>query len=204
MAEHSSRTWVLFTFFALGTAVGAAAQEERHEDHEELRAMLRTVKDALVAKEVDRLAPILDVGFTIITVDQQRFKGLAEFKAYWNGLFREDKALLKSVAVNPQADELTRFLGEDTGISTGTSEDRYEFADGETRVMKVRWSAVVHKVGGHWKLVSLHIGTNLLDNPVLDAAKRMLAKVGGGALLAGIVLGAIGGYATGRRSPRRA
>ena len=91
------------------------------------------------------------------------------------------------------------FLDDNTGVSYGVSNDRYSFLDGDVRDMKSRWSAVVQKDGGAWKLVSVHFSTNLLANPVLDAAK---SSVRNAAIIAGaimLVVGVVAGFLLGRR-----
>lgn len=70
-----------------------------------------------------------------------------------------------------------------------TSDGRYTFKDGDVRQMKSRWSAVVQKDGDTWKLASVHFSTNLLDNPVLDAARKAVQKT---ALIAGAIGIAVG------------
>jgi len=44
------------------------------------------------------------------------------------------------------------------------------------------------KVGDQWKLVSLHLSTNVFDNPLLDEYREMLWYVGFGAFGAGLIL----------------
>lgn len=177
-------------------ASSVSAQDARQQDHEELRALLRTVSQAISGRDFTALASVLDREFSVTTVDQKRFTSLDAFRGYWEGLFTGDRALVRRVTLRPTADELTRFLGPDVGLSSGTSEDTWEFVDGDVRVMKVRWTVVVRKVDGRWKLATAHVGTDLLDNPVLTAAKR---KVGGWVGAGGLVIGAIGGLLVGRR-----
>ena len=114
---------------------------------------------------------------------------LADFKAYYATTFTGDKAPLKSLTFNPTADELTTFVGENIGLSHGTSQDTYVFSDGETRTMTSRWTATVFKDNGKWKVLNVHLGTSLLDNPVVTALKGYLYKIGIGAALAGLVVG---------------
>jgi ketosteroid isomerase-like protein len=188
----------LITIGLLG-ASGVGAQDARQQDHEELRTLLRVLAEAISARDFQTLAPVLDQDFSVTTVDQKRFASLDAFRAYWEGLFKGDRALVRKVTLKPTSDELTRFLAADVGLSSGTSEDTWEFTDGDVRVMKVRWTAVVRKVDGRWKLASAHVGTDLLDNPVLTAAKQALWKIGGGLGAAGLVVGAIVGLVLGRR-----
>ncbi|MBL8507009.1 MAG: hypothetical protein JNM11_01000, partial [Chitinimonas sp.] len=68
--------------------------------------------------------------------------------------------------------------------------------------MPTRWTAVVAREGGSWKLVKLHFSVNLLDNPMLTATKEYALR---GVLAVGVVLlllGAILGYWLGRRRSR--
>ena len=46
-----------------------------------------------------------------------------------------------------------------------------------------------------WLLAGYHISMNVLDNPILDAAKGSLYRVGGAAAVAGL----LGGFLFGRR-----
>ena len=162
---------------------------DREKDHEELRALLRTAKEAVNAKNFDALKPLFHEKFSITTVDQKFFTNFDEFKKEFAGLFTGDKAPLKSITFNPEADALTEFVGDNLGLSHGTSTDTYIFSDGDTRTMKSRWTATLIKADGKWKILNLHVGANILDNPVTEAAKGYVSKVGLGAGLGGLLLG---------------
>ena len=174
------------------TLSGQVNAEERHQDHEQLRSMLKTATASLNARDFAALAPLLRKQFSVVTMDQKRLTTLSEVKSYFDGFFTGDKPLLKKVTFNPSADDLTDFLDADAGVCHGSSMDTYDFTDGDTRTMPSRWSAVVTKEKGKWKLASLHIGVNLSDNPILTALKDSLYKAAGAGLLIGLVLGALG------------
>ncbi len=163
--------------------------QDREKDHEELRALLRTAKEAVNAKNYDALKPLLHEKVSITTIDQKLLTGFDEFKKEFTALFTGDNAPLKSITFNPEADALTEFVGDNIGLSHGTSTDTYVFSDGDTRTMKSRWTATLIKDNGKWKILNLHIGANILDNPVTEAAKGYVSKVGIGAGLGGLVLG---------------
>lgn len=185
--------FAVLVLLTLGLSPPASAQEERSQDHEQLRALLRRGAEALTTRQVDPMAPYLHPEFTVVTVDNRKLKGIAELQRYWNELFGGKAPLLKSMEARPEADKLTTFLDDNTGVVYGTSNDRYTFADGDVREMTSIWSAVVQKDGGIWKLVSVHFSANVLDNPVLDAAKsaaqRMAIIVGVAGLVVGLVIG---------------
>lgn len=179
---------VLLCLSAMLVAAGALAQD-RQQDHEELRAMLKTATEAISSKNLDALAPLFYSKFSITTVDQKLFTNLGDFKAYYESLYSSDKAPLKSIVFQPEADALTEFVGENIGLSHGTSTDTYTFSDGDTRVMKSRWTATVFKENGKWKILNLHIGANLLDNPVVSSLKSYVYKTGIGAGIGGLIVG---------------
>lgn len=167
----------------------AASAQNREADHEELRALMRSATEAMNSKNFDALEPIFHQQFSITTVDQKLFTNFADFKAYYAQLFNGPNAPLRSITFNPVADDLTQFVGDNIGLSHGTSNDTYQFSDGDNRVMASRWTATVIKDNGKWKILNIHIGTDLLNNPVVEATKGYVYKVGGGALIVGLLLG---------------
>ena len=179
----------------LAFATPASAQEERHQDHEQLRALLTRGAEAMNTRRLDEITPYLHPDFTLITVDNRKLKGISELQTYWQELFDGETPLLKSVEIRPEADELTTFLDEDSGVVFGKSNDRYTFTDGDVRDMTSRWSAVVEKDGGTWKLVSVHFSANLLDNPVIaavkSAAQRTTIMVGALGIALGLLVGVL-------------
>jgi ketosteroid isomerase-like protein len=164
----------------------AVSTEERHADHEELRGMLKTATEALNARNVDALAPLMASRCYITTVDGHVLNDLAGFRGYIDQVYGTK---IQKIEFHPVADELTMFLGSDAGVCRGSSTDVYTFKDGDIRTMTSRWTATVHKEGGHWKLVALHTGASILDNPVLAAVRKHAYTIATIALIAGIILG---------------
>ncbi|HXG64499.1 MAG TPA: nuclear transport factor 2 family protein [Blastocatellia bacterium] len=177
---------LLFALLVIGVAAHA---QDREKDHEELRAMLRTATEAMNSKNFDALRPLFHEKMTITTVDQKLFTNLDEFKAYYQTLLAGENAPLKDITFRPEADALTEFVGDNIGLSHGTSTDTFYFSDGDVRTMTSRWTATLYKANDGWKILNLHIGTNLLDNPVTASLRSNLYKVGGGALAVGLVVG---------------
>jgi|SRR5262245_15517300 len=192
-------SWI-FSLAVLAAGVIGVRAQDRNRDHDELRAVLKTVTEAMNSRNIDSMAPLFHNRFSITTVDQQVFTNLNDFKTYFNGLFTGDKAPLKSIMFNPTADALTEFVGADIGFVHGASTDTYAFADGDTRVMTSRWTATLYKDNGKWKILNVHIGANLFDNPVITALKSWVYKVGVGAGIAGLLLGFVFARLT-RRNP---
>jgi uncharacterized protein (TIGR02246 family) len=184
---------ILVAALALGGVASAqtAPAEERKADHDALRAILAKSAEALNTRKLESVADVVHPGFTVITVDNQKLVGLDALKKYYAGLFEGPNAVLSKLEVKPVADELTRFVSETSGVVYGVSDDTYTFRDGDVRTMKTRWSAVVQRDGEAWKLVNVHFSANLLDNPMLDAAKGYAQRMMWVAGAVGLVLGAV-------------
>ena len=185
--------FVALTILTVGLPIPASAQEERSQDHDQLRAMLKLGAEALTTRQLNAIAPYLHPEFTMVTVDNRKLKGASELQQYWDELFNGEAPLLKAMEARPEADQPTTFLDDNSGVVYGKSNDRYTFMDGDVREMTSRWSAVVQKDAGTWKLVSVHFSANLLDNPVIDVAKdtarRMMIIIGVVGLVAGLAIG---------------
>lgn len=184
---------------AVALSALAAGAEERQADHARLREMLRTVTSAVNDNQLDKLLPLLDDDFALTMLDQTLITSPDELKAYFRRHFEAPGAVLRSVHIEPEADVLTRFLDETSGVNRGTSTDTYTLRTGTQVVLHTRWSGVFRKLDGRWKIVSLHVGANVLDNPMLDFARRGRQLWGAG----GVVLGALLGFALGRRRTAR-
>ena len=156
-----------------------------------MRALLVRGAETLNSRNFDAIAPSVDSGFTIITVDNQKHVGLDAFKKYYLGLFDGPNALLAKFETRVTADEETRFVDANTGVTYGTSQDTFHFKDGEVRTMQTRWSAVTKKDTGGWKLVNVHLSANVLDNPVLDATKSFSKKLVALGVVIGLVVGGL-------------
>ena len=193
--------FLLAVSLVLSLAPALVGQPSQEADHEELRAMMRTVTQALNARQIDALAPLMARQFVITTVDGRTFRDLAGFKAYIDELYGTK---VQSIEFHPEAAELTQFIGPDAGLSWGKSTDIYTFKDGDKRTMTSHWTAVVQRQDGRWKIAALHISVNVLDNPVVESIKRYSRLAAAGALVIGLLVGLIAGFLLGGRRSRRA
>jgi hypothetical protein len=91
--------------------------------------------------------------------------------------------------VPPRPDELTiLYNGGDTGISFGQTVASYSLF-GKDYDFTNRWTATLVKQNGHWLLAAYHVSNDVLNNPLINAAKSALYWAAGFALLAGLFLG---------------
>lgn len=184
---------VVISVFIWLTSGGSWAQEGRESEHAELSALLVKTQQAFNTENFNLMRPLIAKdNFTVVTIDGHKFESLAAFREYWIAILKENKTGLERIEVNPVADGPTQFLAENVGVCHGISNDRYFFTNGDIRTMPERWTSVLVKEDGAWKVSKIIFSANILDNPVLAGTKVALQNFIIWAALAGLVIGALG------------
>lgn len=178
---------VIVLLFGIAGAGDLRAQDGgREKDHAALRLLMTNVTEAINSQDVDKLVTYFTPDFVFTAVNQDAITNAAAFKAYYARMFTGDGAVIRKITVAPSADALTRFIGENAGYCTGVSRDEYVVKSNDrTIVMESRWTALLVKDAGQWKVATLHSGVNVLDNPVMEMAsmswfRRMVLALGMG------------------------
>jgi len=184
---------LLFTFPLL-------AQEADHEIHQELRAVLTTVQNAINSGNYDAMLPVISDSVRATTITQEVMSNRADVSAYFKRWFGQG-GFLKKLDMHLTADALTELSPDKTwGLVRGSGIENYTLADGRQYPMKTRWTAVLIKeADGRWRLRAIHLGTNFLDNPILDDAKHAVVRYASIAGVVGVVIGLLIGFLVGRR-----
>jgi ketosteroid isomerase-like protein len=170
---------------------------------QEINAIIRTREIALQAlntRDFTKIAPYLHPNFTITTVDNQVFHKVPEFEKYWNQQFSNT---IKDIKMQLKGDTLRTFITPEIDVATGESIATFSFQDGKSADMGLRWTAVLQKLQNKWVIQSLHFSSNLLDNPVLNAAQKLGQTVAIATGVGGFILGAITILLLGRRTKTR-
>jgi ketosteroid isomerase-like protein len=176
------------------------AEEADHEIHQELRAVLSTVENAINSGNYDAMLPVISDKVRATTITQETMSNRDEVSAYFRKWFGPG-GFLKHLDMHFTADALTELSPDKTwGLVRGSGIENYTLADGRKYPMKTRWTCVVEKeADGKWRIRAIHIGTNFLDNPILDDAKHAVVRYALIAGIVGIVVGALIGFLIGRR-----
>ncbi|OGV67561.1 MAG: hypothetical protein A3K19_13440 [Lentisphaerae bacterium RIFOXYB12_FULL_65_16] len=156
---------------ALGSVAGAQSGDGREADHEALRALRGKVTAAIEKQDMKALVECMASKFVVITVDQSRLTSETELTSYFDNMFRAKDSKVSGMTVAITADALTQFTDANTGYCTGTSKDTYTLKRGGTATFDSRWTAVLVKEKGAWKVAAVHCGVNFLDNPLYSVKK---------------------------------
>lgn len=169
-------------------ASGQAQQPDPHaEDRARLRAMLAEFEAAINAQSIDRMVAAMDDNVTVIWLNAEVSRGKDEVRAYYGRMVGHDKAILNKYLTKASIGAPAKFYG-DVAIADGSTLDEfYPIARGVFK-LDSRWSTTVVKNAGQWKIVSLHLSSNVFNNPLLDELKGDIVKAGVGGFVAGLAL----------------
>jgi hypothetical protein len=182
------RIILLFILLLPGLSV-LAAEESNAEIHNELRELLTGIENAVNEERYNDLAPYFHANLTVTTINQETISSREEISAYFDRWFGPG-GFLKKVEMKLNADALTELYANNTmGIVRGSGVEDYILSDTRTYRMETRWTATVIKDNdGKWRILALHIGTNFLDNPILNEVENSLIYFAIGGVLVGILL----------------
>jgi hypothetical protein len=165
-----------------------AAEADPHaEDRKQLLHLMAEVETGINEQNIDRMLAQMDDNATVTWLNAEVSRGKADIKAYYQRMVGGEHAILKKYLTKAKLGAPAKFYG-DIAVADGTTAD--EFFPWKRGVFKFdsNWSGTMAKIDDQWKLVSLHLSTNVFNNALLDEYKETLWYVGAGAFVAGLVV----------------
>jgi ketosteroid isomerase-like protein len=185
----SSRVAALVAAICLLVGFSWAQQPDpRAEDRKQLRAMLAEFEAAINAQSIDRMVAEMDDDVTVIWLNAEVSRGKDDVRAYYGRMVGHEKAILNKYLTKATVGAPAKFYG-DVAIAEGSTADEfYPIARGFF-TLDSRWSTtVVKNPAGEWKIVLLHLSSNVFNNPLLDEVKANIVKGAVGGFVAGLML----------------
>ena len=173
---------------ALTCRISVAADADPHvEDRKQLLHLMAEVEAGINEQNIERMLAQMEDSATVTWLNAEVSRGKADIKAYYQRMVGGEGAILKRYLTKAKLGAPAKFYG-DIAVADGTTAD--EFFPWKRGVFKFNsnWSGTMVKVEGQWKLASLHLSTNVFNNPLLDEYKEMLWYIGLGAFGAGLIL----------------
>src|SRR5262249_23525194 len=154
---------------------------------------LRAVRDGLLAAmnagDIEAQLVFLHTNVVVTWHNAVVSRGRDGVRKYLDQMLHGPSKVVEKFGAEVKVDELSILYGCDTAIAFGNAQEHFTLAGGRKFDFTGRWSATLVKEGGKWLIANLHTSDNLFDNPLLNAAKKLLFWVGGSALLVGLVVG---------------
>jgi len=193
------RRATITAFMALWPAFAMAQTTGTPDDHDALRALKEKAVAVVNNRDYATARAILHDPFMATVITQDAFTDFNDVKSFFEGLYTRDFLRMKEIRFSAEADDYSTVYTGTFALTKGSTLERYELADGRSFDMKGRWTAVSIKDGNDWKIAAIHMGTNFLDNPVLNAIEKSVMWTGAGGAAGGLLIGLAGGWVIGRR-----
>jgi ketosteroid isomerase-like protein len=161
---------------------------DQEKIHDELRAFRKELTEAVLKGDVDKQLQFVSKDVVVTWQNGETVRGHDGLKEFWKKNQGGASKVFQGYKKPPEPAEKTILYGDNMGISYGTSVAQYNLL-GKEFELENHWSATLVKEDGRWVIASYHVSGNILDNPVLSAAKNSLWVVGGLALVVGMILG---------------
>jgi len=181
---------LIFALFLLPLTMARAADDPHAEDRKELLKVFREIEAAINAQSVDRMVMQMAPDATVTWLNGEVSRGHEEIKAYYNRMVRGEKRILDKYVTAAKLGAPAKFYGNgEVAVADGTTEDEFFPVSRGVFRLSSNWTATCAKIDGQWKVVALHLSSNVFTNPLLDEAKSLVWYAAGGGLAGGFVLG---------------
>lgn len=165
------------------------------ELHDQLRALKAEMEAAMNSRDIEAILQRVDESVVFSTMNNDVVVGRDGVREYFDEMMTGPDKVVESVETKFVPEALSILHGGDTAVSWGHTEDHYKLASGLELDISARWSGTMIRRDGRWVVASFHYSTNIFDNPVLSAQRRVL--MGGGVVVALVCLAL--GFFLGRR-----
>jgi uncharacterized protein (TIGR02246 family) len=196
--------YLLLAVFAACCATTAAAQEATPpaEDpaHNELRALRDEFLDAFKKKDIDKMLSLTTNDVVVTVQNAETLRGHDELRKFHERMSGGETPQVELTGTDFEVDDLSIIRGGDTAIAFGSMDDHFKMETGMAFDLHSRWTATLAKENDRWLLAAFQISTNMFDNGV-SRLQTQWASVKSGviALVAGLLLGVLGGVWLKRR-----
>ena len=194
-----SRLWYALALAALLRPLPMPAQTDLHqEDRQALLRILSEVEKAINDQDIEGILAQMHPNCTVIWWNAEVSRGHEEIRAYYRRMVKDPGRLIDKYTTQATLGDHARFIGSgaDVAVADGSMEDEFFPIIRGPFKLNSRWSATAAKSGGEWKIVNLHLSSNVFTNPLISELTRALWYAGG----AGVVIGGLAGWFLGRRA----
>lgn len=174
------------------------AQNDIHEaDRQALLKILSDVESAINAQDIEGILAQMSPDCTVTWWNAEISRGHDEIRAYYRRMMKDEGRYISKYTTKAKLGAHARFVGAggDVALADGSMEDEFFPIIRGPFKLNSRWSATAAKSGGVWKIVNLHLSSNVFTNTLIAELTRALWIAGG----AGVVAGGLVGWFLGRR-----
>ena len=169
---------------------GAADADPRADDRKDLVKVFREIEASINAQSVDRMVQQMAPDATVTWLNGEVSRGHAEIKAYYDRMVKGEKRILDRYTTAAKLGAPARFFGNgEVAVADGTTADEFFPVSRGPFKLNSNWTSTSAKIDGQWKVVSLHLSSNVFTNSLMDEAKATIWYAVTGSLAGGFLLG---------------
>jgi uncharacterized protein (TIGR02246 family) len=197
---------LLTTAFALGLlaaapgAFAAEAADPRADDRKALLAVFHEMEAGINAQDVEQMIAQMAPEATVTWLNGEVSRGHDQIRAYYHRMVKGDDRILDRYTTAAKLGASARFYG-DVAVADGTMQDAFVPVARGPFELSSNWTSTSAKIGGRWKVVSMHLSSNVFTNSLIEEAKDAALHAGIGGALGGILVGWLLGRARKRVMP---
>jgi len=202
LLRSSVRGCALASAVLLMTMQLAAQDDPHHADREALLKILSEVEKAINAQDIEGIIAQMSNDCTVTWWNAEISRGHDEVRAYYRKMVKDEGRIITAYKTQAKLGAHARFVGSgaDVALADGSTEDEFFPVIRGPFKLNSRWSATAAKFAGDWKVVNLHLSTNVFTNTLIAELTKIMWYAGAGAFVAG----GLAGWLIGRRRKREA
>lgn len=191
---------IIATLLMLSGTVSALETDPHAADRQSLLRVFREIEAGINDQDIERMVAQMDRRATVTWLNGEVSRGHDEIKAYYQRMVKGEQRILNRYQTNAKVAASARFFADgQLAVADGTMEDEFFPVSRGPFRLSSNWSSTSAKIDGQWKVVSLHLSSNVFTNSLLAEAKDALWIAGGGGAVAGLLLGVLAGRIWRRR-----
>lgn len=186
----------------MAPSMAAETDDPHQEDRQALLKVFREIEAGINDQNVDRMVAQMHPQATVTWLNGEISRGHDEIKAYYHRMVKGEQRYIDKYLTTAKVEAPARFYGNgEVAVADGSMEDEFFPVARGTFKLSSRWTSTSVKVDGQWKVVSMHLSSNVFTNSLIAEAKEMIVHAGVGAALGGILVGWLLGRARKRVMP---
>jgi hypothetical protein len=181
----------LLTCLTLLSLTALAQETDPHAaDRQQMLKIFSEVENSINSQSLEQMTKQMDPSAVVVWANGEVSRGPAEVLAYYDRMVKGSGRILSRYTTKAKLNGHARFLGDGSvAIADGTMEDEFTPVSRGAFKLNSNWTTTVAKINGEWKIVALHLSSNVFNNSLLDEAKSALLYTGAGGALVGLLLG---------------
>jgi len=199
MLQWGRMSMLLLCLFVL-PAGAQPAVDSYADDRKQLLAVFDEIVKGINEQSIDRMVAQMDPNATVIWLNAEVSRGHNDIKAYYRRMVGSGDAILKKYTTTAKVAAPARFFG-DIAVADGVMTDEFTPIRRGPFKLDSNWSVTCMKRDGQWKIVHLHLSSNVFNNNLLDEVKQTIWQAAAGGLAAGLLLMLVLCYFLRRRKP---